>query len=322
MIIFLHGSDTFRSRRFLRELQAKFTRDVDPGASSLSVVDGATASLKEISEKLNTGSLFVRKRLVVIEDIFKNKKDQIFTTLTDYLKRLEHRDDDVIIFRDTELDAKNNKLKVEAKKLFAYLAKQPYSQEFKPLSDSQLSTFIKKEANSYQKEIGVSAASLLINLSGGDLWIIASSLKKLAFAVSTKTIATSDVKEMVSGSYDEDIFGLTDALSAKDKKTAISLLHRQYSAGLSDEYLITMLIRQFKILLQLRSALDDKANPADLASQLRLHPFVVKKGLAQARNFSITALKNYLNRLVRLDFLNKTGRGDIKTELTLLISGL
>ncbi|MFA5154827.1 MAG: DNA polymerase III subunit delta [Patescibacteria group bacterium] len=322
MIIFLYGADTFRSRRFLRDLQLKFTRDVDPDASSVSVLDGSAATLKDITERINTGSLFVKKRLVVVENIFQNKKDKIFAALTDYLKKVARDENDVIIFRDEELNTKATPLKAETKKLFAYLAKQPYSQEFKPLSDSQLLAFIKKEAASYQKEIGVPAASLLLNLTGGDLWLIAGNLRKLAFGSTDKSISTELVQDTVAGSYDENIFGLTDALSAKNKKMAVSLLAEQYAAGLSDEYLIAMLIRQFKILLQIRTALDGPKMPTDLAAQLRLHPFVVKKGLLQAKNFSAASLKNYLDRLLRLDFGNKTGSGDVKTELTLLISGL
>lgn len=322
MIIFLHGADTFRARRFLKELKDKFTRDVDPDAGSLNLVDGTTATFKDIQEKINTGSLFVKKRMVVVENIFKNKKEKIFTELADYLKKFASSEDNVIIFRDEELGTKDKPLKTDTKKLFTLLSKQPYSQEFKPLTDSQLLTFITKEIKSYQKEIGMPAASLLINLTGGDLWLIVSNLRKLAFSSEAKTITSAEVKESVPGSYDENIFGLTDALSAKNKKLAISLLEEQYAAGLSDEYLITMLIRQFKILLQIRTAVDEKVNPANLASQLKLHPFVIKKGLLQAKNFTVSGLKNYLDRLIRLDFLNKTGNGDIKTELTMLISGL
>ncbi len=83
-----------------------------------------------------------------------------------------------------------------------------------------------------------------------------------------------------------------------------------------------MLIRQFKILLQIRDALDANMNPSDMATRLKIHPYVAKKGAMQARNFSSAALKDYLNRLVYLDFSNKIGRGDIKTELSLLISAL
>lgn len=322
MIIFIHGADTFRSRRFLQELKNKFIKDVDPESNSLSAVDGQSATLKEISEKINIGSLFVKKRLVVVENIFKNKKEKIFAELVNYLKKFSGGGDNVIIFRDEELNTREKPLKSDAKKLFAFLSQQPYSQEFKTLTNSQLLAFIKKEAAGYGKEIGAPTASRLINSTGGDLWLIANEIKKLAFSSADKIITTTDVEKMVASSFNENIFALTDALSAKNKKLAVKLLEEQYASGLSDEYLIAILIRQFKILLQLRTALDAKINPTEMATKLKLHPFVVKKGALQARNFGTEILKNYLNRLIRLDFFNKTSQAEVKTELTLLISGL
>jgi len=322
MIILIHGADTFRSRRFLQELKDKFTREVDPDSASLSVLNGQTMNFKDIGEKINTGSLFVKKRLVLIENIFKNKSEKIFGALGEYLKSFSKNENDIIIFREEESLTKNKSVKIAAKKLFTFLAKQPYSREFTILNNSQLLSFIKKEAKTYDREIGASAALLLINLTSSDLWIISQAIRKLAFHTKEKNISVEDVKEMVTGSYDENIFGLTDALSAKNKKLAMILLEEQYAAGLSQEYLISMLIRQFKILLQIRTALDKNMNPSEIATYLKLHPFIVKKGLVQAKNFTASVLKNYLNRLTNLDFLNKTGQTNVKTELSLLISGL
>ncbi|MFA5000575.1 MAG: DNA polymerase III subunit delta [Patescibacteria group bacterium] len=322
MIIFAYGADTFRSRRFVKELKDKFTRDIDPNAGSLSALDGQSATLKEINEQINTGSLFVKKRLVVIEDILKNKKNGIFAALTEYLKKFTRDTDNIIIFRDEISGGKENSLKAESKKLFNFLAKQPYSQEFPALSKVQLATFIRKEAAGQGKDIDPMALSLLIDLTGGDLWQIVNEIKKLTNYATAKIITAADVKKMVAGIFNENIFALTDALSARNKKMATDLLMAQYAAGASDEYLITMLIRQFKILLQVRSALDSGSKPAELSAKLKLHPFIAQKGIGQARNFTAVILKNYLNRLIRLDFSNKTGQGDIKTELVALIAGL
>ena len=76
MIIFIYGADTFRSRRFLQELKDKFTRDVDPLAQNVNLIDGLTADLKTISGQADTGSLFAKKRLVIINDIFQSKKEK------------------------------------------------------------------------------------------------------------------------------------------------------------------------------------------------------------------------------------------------------
>jgi len=322
MIIFLHGADTFRSHRLLQEMKNKFIKDTDKDASSLNVLDGAVTSLKEIGEKINTGSLFVKKRLVVIENIFKNKKTKIFIELVDYLKKFSATDDTIIIFIDEELNSKEKPLKADAKKLFAFLGKQKFVQEFQALSNLQLLNFIKKECDAHGKEMSSNAGTLLINYTNGDMWLLASEIKKLSFYSQNKIISEIDVKEMCTGAVNEDIFALTDALSSKNKAQALKLLEEQYTAGLSDEYLIAMLIRQFKILLQIRTTIDNNLSPGETAAILKLHPYVIKKGLSQARNFSADALKTYLNKLIRLDFANKNGLSEIKTELMLLISSL
>jgi len=327
MIIFLYGADTFRSRRKVKELKNKFIKEIDDNSGSLESVDGQNTTLKEIGEKINTGSLFVKKRLIVIENIFKNKKDKIGAELSAYLQKINkdaaNDNDNILIFWDEDISATPRGLKIDLKKLFTYLSKQKYVQEFTALNNSQILSFIKQEAISYGKDINSAAASILISLTGTDLWLIASEIKKLAFRnKDEKMIEVNDIKEMVSGLYSDDIFALTDALSSKNKSEATRLLEEQYAAGLGDEYIIAMLIRQFKILLQIRSALDNNLSPNEITSKIKLHPYVIKKGLTQARNFKASDLKNYLNTLVNLDFYNKKGISNIKSELTMLIAGL
>ncbi len=323
MIIFIHGADTFRSRRFRRELQEKFQKDIDPNSVSLSVIEGQTANLSDVAEKLGSGSLFVKKRMVVIENVFKNKKEKIFTELAEYIKKLPTKDsgnDNVIIFHDDNLTDKP--LKTSAKKLFSLLLKQDYNQEFKNLEGNQILSFIKKEAENLGKKITAPAASELVSRTGGDLWLISGSVKKIAFSCQEEAIAIEHVKDMVAGSFDENIFGLTDALSTKNIKLAVRLLEEQYGAGLEEEYILTMLIRQFKILLQIKSALENNLPPSSIATELKIHPYAAKKGISQVSNFNIPTLTSCLNNLIKIDWKNKTGQSNIRTELTLFLSSL
>ena len=146
MIIFIYGPDTYRSRQKLNELKNKFISEIDLSSQSLIVLDGKTTTLKEISEKINTGSLFVKKRMVVIEDIFENKSEKLFSDLASFLKNRTEAtgsdEDNIIIFRDSDLNSKDRKLKKDGQKLFTYLTSQKYVQEFKNLSSAQLSVFI------------------------------------------------------------------------------------------------------------------------------------------------------------------------------------
>ena len=56
-------------------------------------------------------------------------------------------------------------------------------------------------------------------------------------------------------------------------------------------------------------------NEMAIAKETKLHPFVVKKGLAQGRNFSFEGLKNIYQKLADLDQQVKTGRMEIKLAL-------
>jgi DNA polymerase-3 subunit delta len=326
MIIFLYGADSYRSRQKLNELKEKFIKEIDPLAQSLLILDGRTLTLSEFNEKAGSGSLFAKKHLLVIEDIFENKNDKFLEDLIPSLKKkpaaAEDGGDNIIIFLDNDLKDKNRRLKKGAKKLLDFLSQEKYAQEFKPLPPSQAALFIKNLAEQLKRIIKPAAITELLTRTDNDLWRSSHELKKLAFLIGEQSeINLELVKEHVTGSIDENIFALADAVSVKNKKLALKLLEEQYQAGLSEDYILAMLIRQFKILLQVKSEAD-KSNPAGLATRLQLHPFVIKKSLAQSQLLSLDDLKNNLNRLLAIDFNNKSGQGEIKASLSLFIMKL
>lgn len=322
MIIFLYGADAYRSKTALKIIKEKFIREIDPSESSLSFVDGQNAELKTIISKLNTGSLFTKKRLSIIENVFKNKKSSIFSGLESYLQNLEKDEGNIVVFHEEPSNEKLKPLNKEGKKFFDFLTKQKYSQEFKVLRGDALLVFMKKEAQSYGKEISLSAAKLLASYFGDDLWSISREIKKLAFSYPEKIISLEAAKLSAKESFEEDIFAFSDAISAKDKKTAYSLLEKQRAAGLSDEYLLSMINRQIKILLLVKDEAKKTSDATKIASTLKLHPYVVKKSLAQIKNFEEKNLKNLFNRLVEIDFLNKSGKSQLENELSLFVSEL
>jgi DNA polymerase-3 subunit delta len=327
MIIFIYGADTYRSRQKLNELKDKFVTEIDINSQSLVVINGTATTLKEIGEKISTGSLFVKKRMIVIEDVFDNKSEKLFADLTAFLKKRDEiaksDEDNIIIFRDGDLNNKDKKLKKDAQKLFTFLLAQKYVQEFKTLSGASLNDFIKDEVKKLDRQIETSAINTLLARTNSDLWRISSELHKLAMAISAgATITDQEVKNQVVGTYDENIFSLTDAIATRNIKLALTILEEQYMAGLSEDYILSMLIRQFKIMLQVKSAVAADLSPLQISSELKLHSYVVKKTLSQISGFTLETLKEKLNYLISLDFANKTSTKDIKAELSLFISKL
>jgi len=108
MIIFLYGQDTFRSRQKLKELKNKFIKEFDVNQHSLTALDGKTVSLTKINEKISS-SLFAKKRMVVIEDIFLNKDKTILENIYNYFNK-KQTPDTIIIFWDSSIKTKKNGL--------------------------------------------------------------------------------------------------------------------------------------------------------------------------------------------------------------------
>lgn len=128
------------------------------------------------------------------------------------------------------------------------------------------------------------------------------------------------MEKLVKGNFDDNIFALTDAIGARDKALAAKLLEEQFELGANAIYLLTMITRQIKIILQVRQALDLGQSSRQIITELKLNPYVAQKAIEQSRHFSLNALKIIFDKLVEIDYKIKTGQGEPQVLLGLLIS--
>jgi DNA polymerase-3 subunit delta len=118
---------------------------------------------------------------------------------------------------------------------------------------------------------------------------------------------------------EQSIFELADAMGKRDTSSALGLLHDQLTHNAEPLYLLAMIARQFRLLLQVRDLAARGLNPDDIRTQLGLHPFVVRKVLEQSRNFSMDRLDAIYRRLLETDIAMKTGHGDPGVNLDVLV---
>ena len=241
MIIFIYGEDSFRAKKKIKELKDKFLKEVDKSGSSLSVVDGSTVSLRDINSAIGPVSLLSSKRMLVLENIFANKTKDILGEVLNYFKDKEEKgSDDIFIFYQEGIKSKKKGVKTEIlkndsssrekpllakeKKLFDFLSSQKFVQEFKKLGNTDVASWIRKEANERGADINLRAANELASLASGDLWQIdgeinklinykKGSLPKITPDNAQVQIDTPDVTLLVKGGFDENIFALQTRLA-------------------------------------------------------------------------------------------------------------
>jgi DNA polymerase-3 subunit delta len=335
MIIFLYGSDTFRSRLKLKELRDRFIKEVDPLGSSLTVLDGESLTMNKLNEAAGSPSLFSKKRMIIVERVFAAKNKELADELAQYLaKKFTDKkksgdkpdEENMIVFWDEAEEEGKKK-----NKLFQFLLKQKFSFYFKMPSNTEAAAWVKTEVEKRGGKIKLPAAAHLVSLFGIDLWQLNNEIDKLVNYKSGQTgkllaggeepvIEIGDIELMARGSSDANIFALTDAISHNNKPKALALFESELEAGVNDIYLLTMIQRQFRILLQVRQALDQGSSQRQIMSDLGLHPFVAQKALNQVSNFSLPVLKRIFQALVNIDRQIKTGQIDLKSAFSLLMA--
>jgi len=313
MIIFLYGEDSFRVKEKLNKFKQRFINEVDKSAVNLIELDGEKLSLGDFNKAIATQSFLSKKRMIVVRDILKQNKVKQ-TEILELLKKGKYRDqqdDNIIIFLETKVDKRGA--------LFKYLQGAKFSEEFGYLKDKNLVAWIQARVVEAGGRISQQTAFYLAKRSDGNLWALASEIDKMVAAKKKEEITQVDIEQSYLVQIDDNIFNLTDAVGSQNKKLALELIDDQLSAGVNEIYLLTMIVRQFRILLQIRVELDKGVgNYRDIAKDLGLHPFVVQKALAQASKYNLNDLKKIYQRLLEADIKLKSGEHG-RTVLEMLV---
>jgi DNA polymerase III subunit delta len=309
MLIFIHGEDTYSSRAYLDKVIEQFKTKHDPEGNSVLVFDAQDCTWEQIVGAITADGLFSSKKLIITKDIIKNK--ELRESMREFLKSPGLPESTtLIVYEAGSVDKRSSLVKS--------LLKEKYTQEFKTPEPRMVERMIARMAQDNNRKINQDACTELARTCGADLWRAQSEMQKLCHLVKD-TITLQDIKEHTQGKLEDDIWQFVDALSGNNKKQALMMLETQLQLGTEPMYLLSMLIRQFRLLIALHNA---QGTESELASSLKLHPFVVKKTRAQASQFSITQLTTIYQALARLDGALKTGKGEPKLLFTVLVDSI
>ncbi|HLC06341.1 MAG TPA: DNA polymerase III subunit delta [Anaerolineales bacterium] len=166
-------------------------------------------------------------------------------------------------------------------------------------------------------EIERNAAQLLAEDVLGDPYLADSELMKLLDYVDRKRpIEIDDVERLTPLHGQSDIFATVDAIGERNGRDAIAGLRRLLQND-DPRYAFHMIIRQFRLMVLARQALDLGIDPQ---AALRVPPFVASKVTAQARKFGMPLLQRVYHRLLEIDIGTKTGEADLEVALEDLVA--
>jgi len=330
MIIYLFGEDTFRSRQQLKKMVNKFKADRDPQGYNVVFLDCAKEASGKILSEIQSAPFLAEKRMVVLENLLSNNDKNLIGGLVEKIKNKQYPQTNILLFYQGE---KLSKIK-EVSELDKILTKEKFAQEFKNLTGAQLQAWIKKEVEERGGKINNHALNFITQNVGLDMWFLNSLIDQLIAYKNSYNVVLSETKDPDSSqkvqndknntdeeielkdvslfleeNVDDNIFNMVDAIVVGDKKQAFRLINKQRELGEDDFKLMAMIVRQFRILIQIKSLFEENENlrSEEASKILGLHPFVVRKSLSLVKKYSLAKLKNIYNELLEIDIKTKTG---------------
>jgi DNA polymerase-3 subunit delta len=200
--------------------------------------------------------------------------------------------------------------------------KQVTLQELATPEAKALPGWIQQHAKSRQIAIDGRAVQRLADFVGADLRQLANELEKLSLYAGKRPITAEDVKLLVSDDGEALIWDLTDALSARNGRGAMTALYDLRRSDANPFQLLTMMARQVRIMIKVKEATRRSAGDEfAIAHQIGEKPYPVKKAMGQSAKYSAQELNGILARLLKADYAMKSG-ADVDTEIDLLIAEL
>jgi DNA polymerase-3 subunit delta len=156
------------------------------------------------------------------------------------------------------------------------------------------------------------AAELVARCSEDKVRVMGEIEKLALYAEGTATL--EDLEALVRPDLQSNIFRFVDALGAGDRGEALELLEALLATGEAPLRILYMIRRQFRLLARARSLFEEGATRSEVASVLKIPPFVAKKLEEQARRMNEGDLERALALTLDLEGGLKGG-SDLADEL-------
>lgn len=316
----LYGAEDYLRHSLKQELkQALVGEDV---SMNYAYYEGGKVDADEVIAFAKTMPFFAQWRLVIVENCGINKKPP--EEWLEFLGGIPETA--VVVLVEREIDKRGRFYKTCKKHAYAVDVDKEKSNYVQRWLDEWLAAnhgIMKRDVQRYFLErVSDNMALLERELEKlRDYKMMPEQLKSLeqlegnVFEITAEDIDTISVKTV-----ENQIFEMINAAAKQDAAKTFSLYHDLLALKEAPVRILVLLHRQTIQLLQIKDYIRLKHSPGEIASALKLPPFVVNKNSAIAKQYSYKKLKELFSLGVQLDEDIKLGRIKDHIAVELLLS--
>jgi len=337
----VHGLDEFAGAEFVEKLTAQMG---DPALASLNTLalDGRTLTLAEVRAACDTLPFLTARRIVLIEGWLTrllsraeaaeeaegeadeadaprsagagSSAKETMAALAEYLPQLPPSTA-LVMVEKRDLPERNVILKAAAGAEWALV------KHFDLAQGDALVKWIRTRAKKAGGEFSREAAEALAEVEPNPRALDHEILKLLTYVAFARAVEVDDVETLTPAGGEARIFDLVDAIGQQRGPVAIRELHKLLVTQ-EPLYVLSMIVRQYRLLLQAKELLNGRAGEGEIAAALKQKPYPTGKICAQARNFSLERLESIYRHLLDYDTGIKTGQIEAAAALDTLVGSL
>jgi DNA polymerase III subunit delta len=300
-VYLLLGDDEERKSRGVEKLRAGRT---------VEAYDASAIGPETLVSACNSFSLFGEGPFVVLKDLDAWNAAQK-AVIVDYLEDLSPGSD--LILLGKKLGARESLLTAVKNSGEVHTFEQP--------TGKALVRWVVGHAKKLGLDLSEDVAEDLTNRCSGDKMRLLQETEKLVLYVGDGTAAHDDVAALCPPDVQSNIFAFVDSLAAGKRDKALRLLEDLIATGEPPLRLTFMIRRQFQLVVRARALIERGIPRKEIASLLKVPPFVARKLEEQGRELDEEDLERALAQIQDLESGLKGGSDlsdELQVELTVL----
>ena len=305
-VYLLYGDEDYLKLQYKNKLLRALVTEGD--TMNFSRFEGKEAQVPALIDLAETMPFFAEHRVILVEDsgFFKNAAPQ----LAEYLPDMPETT--CMIFIEKEVDKRS--------KTYKSLKDIGRMVEFKTPDEKMLTRWVLTVLQKNGKKLTQPTMQLFLEKAGNSMGNIDRELEKLICYVGDREIIQmDDVEEICTGQTENRIFDMIHMMAEKRQKEALELYYDLLALKEPPMRSLVLLVRQFNILLQVKTMVAAGMEQNQIADRAGLRSFTIRRYRSEAGHFSVQKLKEALRDCARAEEDVKTGRLDDRLSVELIL---
>lgn len=306
----LLSEDSYYKHQYIQKQKEEILTD---GMEMMNLYETADLNLDNLEDALQTLPFMAEKKLVIVRSsgIFKGKEEEI----EKLLKMLNNLPEYVeLLFDEKEADKRGRLFKKFKNKDDKFkLMEFPFPGEIAVIE------LLEKRAQTSRISLSKNVITYFVRHMPQSMDYIFKEWEKIECFGKSKALQEKDIDDICVFSLDVQVFNLIKKITSKQAELSLEIYKVMMEQKESPYSVLSLIARQYRLMIQTKCLVEQGTSNSEIASRLKIPPFVVGEIKKEASKFTHYQLEKILDSCTQTDKDIKSGVSEAGKRVEFLI---